>query len=205
MGSCVRGCELGWVKYSQISRETLSKKIKPQFIHRKNERASPSAKSSHEMEWNAGRVKQLLNIDFFYLGLMKASLSSTSTTTSVPFICTSENPQKCMQITFITDPSPMWQAAWVEVESGTEHTRKSNSPSMAIVGIRVLEVRILLPSDSGGEFTPFYCYCRRKFNTKRKNLDNKRLQSAIDWKANERLPGKVNRINFSVWEKKLAS
>ena len=48
-----------------------------------------------------------------------------------------------MQITFFTDPPPMWQAAWVEVESGTEeHTRKSNSPSMAIVGIRVLEVHI---------------------------------------------------------------
>ena len=48
-----------------------------------------------------------------------------------------------MQITFITDTPPMCQAAWVEVESGTEHTRKSNSPSMAIVGIRVLEVHIL--------------------------------------------------------------
>ena len=47
-----------------------------------------------------------------------------------------------MQITFITDQPPMWQAEWVEVESGTEHTRKSNSPSMAIVGIRVLEVHI---------------------------------------------------------------
>ena len=76
-----------------------------------------------------------------------------------------------MQITFITDPPPMWQAAaWVEVESGTEHTRKSNSPSMAIVGIRVLEVRILLPSDSGGEFTPFIATAGESSTQKEKIL-----------------------------------
>ena len=92
-----------------------------------------------------------------------------------------------MQITFITDQSPMWQTEWVEVESGTEHTRKSNSPSMAIVGIRLLEVHILLPSDSGGEFTPFIATAGESSTQKEKNLDNKRLQSAIDWKANERL------------------